>query len=177
MGRDLLVASRPTPDMIDFFEKRTRAHIERVQRYLCALADRNQDLRVDLLIRAKDHDVSKWTPDEREPYIWITHKFRCKDDGRPYEPRPTPEMEKRIEKVVQKHYSSNQHHPEFYASLSDMTEGDLAEMVADWAAMAAEHGEKSPRGWADTHIGSRWAFDDDQKAAIYRFIEQVEALR
>jgi hypothetical protein len=170
-----ILAARPTTDMVRFFEKRTREHIDRVVRSLHVLADCNADIRVDLLERTRTHDQSKWAGAEREPYIWITHEYRCKNEGRPHEPQPDPDMKKQIGAAIQNHYKANSHHPEFHATLHDMGRADLAEMVADWAAMAEEYGNDSPRGWADDNVGSRWKFNDDQVAAIYEFIGQVEA--
>jgi hypothetical protein len=56
-----------------------------------------------------------------------------------------------------------------------MSKLDVAEMVADWSAMAEELGESSARGWADKTVGSKWKFDQQHRDLIYRFIGALEA--
>lgn len=55
-----------------------------------------------------------------------------------------------------------------------MTPLDIAEMVADWSAMAEELGQGSARSWADKTVGSKWNFDASHKDLIYRFISKLE---
>ena len=65
----------PTPEMIAFYERRTQAHIERVRSCLNLLAAESE-CGAELLERAQVHDASKYGPEERVPYIWLTEFHR-----------------------------------------------------------------------------------------------------
>ena len=90
------------------------------------------------------------------------------------------------------HIKNNRHHPEFH---TDQVEGilntndrdkppeelvdgtkmpdlDIAEMCADWCAMAEEL-KNNPIKWADDNIGVRWRFDDEQTEWIYKILNKV----
>lgn len=164
-------SAKPTEAMVRNFEKRTQEHIDRVAKYLKHFY-KVTDLGDELLERAKSHDKSKYGPEERGPYIWITEFYRCKNNGEPFE--YPPGVQEQTKQASHHHVTTNRHHPEFHESPKDMSTIDIFEMVADWAAMAEELGEGSPRGWADKNIGSRWEFTDDQIANIYGAIEEIE---
>ena len=71
----------PTPEMLAFSERRTKEHIERVRRCLTLLA-RGNDHAEELIERAKVHDASKFGPEERIPYVWLTEYHRCRRSAR-----------------------------------------------------------------------------------------------
>src|SRR5262245_7532106 len=170
MSADQLV---PTPEMVAFYERRTREHIERVGRCLALLA-RVTDYGEELLERAKIHDASKFGPEERIPYVWLTEYHRCRRNGEPFEyPQGIAE---RVKRAIQHHVTANRHHPEFHADPNDMTDLDLIEMVCDWTAMAQEFGQDggSARGWADKTIGTRVGFNPDKRRFIYHVIEELD---
>jgi hypothetical protein len=68
-----------TPEMVALYERRTREHIDRVRRCLALLAEVT-DYRDELLERANVHDASKFGPEERIPYVWLT-EYRCSRPG------------------------------------------------------------------------------------------------
>ena len=74
----------PTPEMIEFYERRTNEHIERVRRCLMLLAEIT-DYSEELIERAKVHDASKFGPEERIPYVWLTEYHRCRRKGESFE--------------------------------------------------------------------------------------------
>jgi Family of unknown function (DUF5662) len=163
----------PTPEMQAFYERRTNEHIERVRRCLALLAQVT-DYGDELLQRASVHDASKFGPDERVPYVWLTEYHRCRRAGEPFQ---YPEgVEERVRRAIRHHVTTNRHHPEFHADPNDMSEVDLIEMVCDWTAMAQEFGEGggSARGWADKVVGKRVAFDAEKRRFIYRMIEELD---
>lgn len=165
--------TEPTPDMIAFYERRTREHIERVARCLALLA-KVTDHGAELLERARVHDASKFGPEERTPYVWLTEYHRRRRNGEPFEyPRGVTE---RVKLAVRHHVTTNRHHPEFHADPNDMSEVDLIEMVCDWTAMAQEFGQDggSARGWADKVIGKRVPFNTDKRRFVYRMIEELD---
>jgi hypothetical protein len=163
----------PTPEMLAFFERRTNEHIERVRRCLTLLAAVT-DHGEELLERARVHDASKFGPEERIPYAWLTEYHRCRRNGEPFE---YPEgVAERVKLAIHHHVTSNRPHPEFHADPNDMSDVDLIEMVCDWTAMAQEFGQDggSARGWADRTIGKRFAFHAEKRRFIYQMIEELD---
>ena len=123
----------PTPQMLAFYEHRTKEHIERVRRCLALLAEVT-DYGPDLIERGTAYDASKFAPEERIPYVWLTEFHRCRRSGEPFE--YPARMAERVRRAIHHHVTSNRHHPEFHADPNDMTDVDLIEMVCDWTAMA-----------------------------------------
>ena len=161
--------------MLAFYERRTTEHIERVRRCLTLLAAVS-DCGPALIERAEVHDASKFGPDERLPYVWLTEFHRCRRAGEPFE-YPAG-MEDEVKRAVRRHVTTNRHHPEFHADPNDMSDVDLIEMVCDWTAMALEFGQDggSARGWADKVIGRRVAFGPEKQQFVYRTIEELDRL-
>jgi hypothetical protein len=163
----------PSPEMIAFFEQRTNEHIERVRRCLALLAEGSVQ-REELLERARIHDASKFGPEERIPYVWLTEFHRCRRAGQPFE--YPDEVAASVQRAILHHVTSNRHHPEFHADANDMTDIDLIEMVCDWTAMAQEFGQDggSASGWADKTIGHRVAFNEGKRRFIYEVIAELD---
>jgi uncharacterized protein DUF5662 len=163
----------PTPEMLAFYERRTSEHIERVRRCMALLAEVT-DHGEELIERARVHDESKFGPQERIPYVWLTEYHRCRRNGEPFQ---YPEgVSEAVKRAIHHHVTSNSHHPEFHAEPNDMSDVDLIEMVCDWTAMAQEFDQegKSARGWADKTVGKRVAFDAEKAQFIYRIIEELD---
>ncbi len=165
----------PTDKMVAFYEKRTKEHIDRVAACLRKYHDTvDFDDDNELLERADTHDKSKYGPEERIPYIWLTEFHRCKNSGIDFE---YPDgMKDKVSKATEHHITTNRHHPEYHDSPSDMTDIDIIEMVCDWTAMAQELGENdgSAKGWADKNISTKWDFTDDQVEFIYSVIKELD---
>jgi hypothetical protein len=164
---------QPTFAMIEFYERRTIAHIGRVRTCLAILADMTE-YGAELLIRGQDHDASKFGPEERIPYIWLTEFHRCRRNGEFFHyPDGVAEQ---IEEAVRHHMSVNRHHPEFHLQPDDMSDVDLIEMVCDWTAMAQEFDQNggSARGWADKVIGIRVHFGSRHRQFVYSMIELLD---
>jgi hypothetical protein len=127
-----------------------------------------------LLERARVHDASKFSPEERIPYVWLTEYHRCRRNGEPFE-YPAGVAEK-VKRAIHHHVTTNRHHPEFHADPNDMSDIDLIEMVCDWTAMAQEFGQDggSARGWADKMVGRRVAFNAAKRGFIYQVIEELD---
>ena len=166
--------SEPTPEMVAFFERRTAEHIDRVRKCLYVLAAATDHAQA-LLERASVHDESKYSTEERVPYIWMTEFHRCRHRGEAFE---YPEgMEAQVRAAIDHHMANNRHHPDFHADPNDMTEVDLIEMVCDWTAMSMEFDEcdGSARSWADKTIGTRVHFNEKNRDFVYRMIELLDS--
>jgi len=165
---------RPTADMIAFFEKRTKDHINRVIKYMKMLESFEGLRRDELVARGLQHDQDKYTDrDLVIPYIWVTeyHRVSNEDGSVPDDLQRQYEL---AGQATEQHVHQNLHHPEAHDDPTDMDLLDLVEMVADWSAMAEELSRGSCREWADENIGSKWRFSKDQVDIIYRAINWIE---
>lgn len=160
--------------MVAFYERRTKEHIDRVRRCLSVLAAVTE-YADELNERAKVHDASKFSPEERIPYIWLTEFHRCRRSGEPFE---YPDgMEDQVRAAIDHHMSTNRHHPDFHADPNDMSDVDLIEMVCDWTAMSQEFDQDggSARGWADKTVGSRVKFNQEKSRFIYAMVDLLDS--
>jgi hypothetical protein len=167
------VMPKPTGKMIEFFEKRTEEHIQRVRKYLQGLEGLGNYTAAELTQRGKDHDADKYSQEKLIPYIWVTEYYRVKNSGK----QVSEELKKVYEatrEATGDHVTINRHHPEAHQPINAMNDLDIAEMVADWSSMAEELGEGSARGWADKNIGKKWEFDKVHTNLIYAMIEKLE---
>jgi hypothetical protein len=165
--------SEPTPAMLAFFERRTNEHIERVRRCLTLLA-KVVDHGEELVERAQVHDASKFGPEEKIPYVWLTEYHRCRRSGEPFQ---YPEgMADQVSLAIRHHVTTNRHHPEFHADPNAMTDVDLIEMVCDWTAMAQEFHQcgGSAREWAEKMVGKHIAFNAEKHRFIFQTIETLD---
>lgn len=167
--------AKPTREMELFYEARTKEHIGRVRKCLLFLAQ-GSEYREELEERAKIHDASKFWPEERIPYIWLTEFHRCRTANEQFE---YPDgVEDAVRKAIDHHMENNRHHPRFHDDPNDMSEIDLIEMVCDWTAMAQEHGENggSAFGWAKKTLGNRLHLNASKERFVYETIEQLDKL-
>jgi len=178
--------------IIKQFESRTKMHISYVGQYCRKIAKKFPEFE-ELNKRAEIHDKSKWKEPERMPYIWLTLKFKCQNEGGKFEDYNPPEdIDAKITKASEHHVKTNSHHPEFHCKrktnlvnkksrdsktsqiidATKMPRLDIAEMVADWCGMAKEL-DDHPKDWADKNVNKKWKFTDEQKFLIYQLIEAV----
>jgi len=176
--------------MEDFFQKRTKKHIDLVAKYCKKIAKYDTKRFNELITRIEEHDQSKFKSPEVEPYVYITWKYKCKDDGTEYE---CPEnMDKKMTAATEFHVKNNSHHPEYHCDkttdlineknrdkppeemidATKMPDLDIAEMCADWMAVSEERGN-TPKSWADKNINIRWKFNNHQKNLIYELIKSI----
>lgn len=183
------MSAKTWPTMRGHYLDRTDRHISLVQKYCKRIKDRYY-IFPDILRRGQDHDQSKFTPIEFEPYVLLTWRYKCKDEG--MELVFSDEIEDKIRAATEHHVRSNDHHPEYWAppresminpkdrdkppeeivDATHMSHLAIAELVADWCAMSEERGN-TPREWADKNVGIRWKFDKPQRELIYGLIDSV----
>lgn len=167
----------PTEEMIKFFEQRTHAHIARVGKQLRIIATIKTEHANELEQRAIHHDASKFSLEERVPYIWLTEYHRCRREGKSF---CYPDgMAERVEKAIQHHVIFNRHHPEYHSNPNDMTDIDIIEMVCDWTAMSEEFDQDggSARRWAEHTVGERVKFNAERRDFIFDIISLLDAHR
>jgi hypothetical protein len=176
--------------MFQHFEARTRRHIGAVQEYCIRLEQRVPGMD-GLATRSLSHDASKFAAPEHIPYVWLTWRYKRKDDG--VSLALPPGVEAQIVAATEHHILANSHHPEAHGARREhlintrdrdkppkeqvdatgMGPWDLAEMVADWAAMGDERGNTA-RAWADQNVNVRWRFTPQQVALIDHLIAAAQ---
>lgn len=178
-----------TTEMREWFEKRTQSHMNLVEKYCNKILEKFPEYS-ELKVRAKKHDRSKFDKPEIDPYVWITWKHKCKQEQKDID--IPDELENAMHEATEHHVLNNSHHPEFHCGkeanvinrtnrdapsgealdASAMPNIDIAEMCADWMAVAEER-KTSPIKWAENSIGKRWKFSKHQEALIYDIINAV----
>lgn len=172
-----------TKKMIKYFLKRTKLHIKLVGKYCNKLYENGKNIPVEIISRGMKHDKSKFLESEYIPYIYLTWKYKCKDDGVDFDITNNKGM---IDKATKYHVFNNRHHPEFHSQGIDeknkdvlskkiidatlMEDIDIMEMVCDWCAMSEER-DNSPYDWAEKTINKKWKFTKEQEKLIYRCID------
>lgn len=177
-------------EMERWFESRTKKHIELVQKYCKKIEEYDPQKFKGLIEQSKIHDQTKFKDPEREPYIYITWQYYCKEHNKKFE--APKDLDDQMNRATQHHVKDrqNKHHPESHSDkevglinrkdrdkppsemidATKMPDMDIAEMCADWAAVSEEK-NSSLKGWADKNVNIRWKFNDKQKDLIYELIE------
>ncbi len=169
---NLMQVSNPPKSVIDFFESRTRLHVELVRDNL-ELMHGFMGVEPELLdVRASNHDLSKYDEIERLAYIWLGWKYLNHAIDQTY----GRDIEEAIRIGRRQHFEKNAHHPEYHSDVNQMTLLDLIEMVCDWTAIAQENGTKvsSCYFWASLNLGQRWTFDSERKNLIFKIIAELD---
>jgi hypothetical protein len=177
-------------EMLEFFTNRTNRHINLVKKYCKKVANYNPSKFKELILRGEKHDASKFKDPEKEPYVYVTWQYKCKDDGKEF--NVPQNIKDNMNKATEHHVKTNSHHPEFHSlkqielinrenrdkppreivDATKMPDIDIGEMVADWCAMSEEKGT-SPIDWAKKNIDIRWKFTTEQKNLILELIHGI----
>jgi len=180
-----------TKEMEDWFNERTRRHIELVQKYANLIAEYKPEVFGDLVEIVENHDASKLNDEsERVPYIFLSWNYHCKDLKKDFV--LSDSLKEKTHEATMHHVINNKHHPEYWAGetaqinkddrdavtkelvdATTMPELYLGELVADWMAMSEERGN-TVKEWADKVVNKRWKFTDKQKDVIYDLIQNVK---
>jgi len=185
-------------EMEKWFTLRTKKHIDCVNKYLYKISELNFPEIDKTLLVLDSHDASKFENPEYIPYVHLSWKYKKRTIGEEY--FPPEEIEKLIHLATYHHVKNNKHHPEFwdYKTTPDsinprdrdkapdnMVDGTkmplthVAQMVADWMAMAEEKSISSQDiyhdalEWAKNNINFRWKFSSRQICFIYRLMELI----
>jgi hypothetical protein len=166
----------------DFFEKRTNRHIKKVQNASEKIVKKYPEYK-ELLEQVKEHDASKFKEPEMSPYIKLT--WNKKED-------PDAKSTKEMNDATLHHIKNNKHHPEYHnkdkanisstnrdesiecISAKNMDDISLAEMVADWQAMAEELKTNTAREWYNDVKEVRWSFNKKQEKLIDKLLKALE---
>lgn len=124
--------SKPEGQYHDYLKE----HISNVQKGYDYLKKNLPDIFSDLEIpmdemdeQIKEHDKSKWSEDEYEPYA---EHFYGKNKGKDNDPE--------FEIAWEHHYNNNPHHPEFWSG-KDMPLSCIIEMICDWWSFSWKKGD------------------------------------
>ena len=189
-----------TPEEMEkYFEERTAKHIALVQAAAQKIVKAYPEEFKELEAHASIHDASKLVEPERTPYISISWRHKLENEQGKFNPikgkgYQTPGMLDKDEenKATLHHITTNSHHPEFYnkdkanidaedrdKSVKVLDAGkmlplDIAEMIADWQAMAEELKKNTARQWYDQQKNVRWSFTPEQDALIDKLLKVFE---
>lgn len=183
-----LEAKEDKKEMTSWFEKRTKKHIDLVKKYCKKIEEHYKSRFAGLSEQAKNYDQSKYEDPEREPYIYVTWQYYCKEHGKKFD--VPANIEDQMNKATEHHVKNNAHHPEYHCSdtlelinrkdrdkppdkiidATRMSDMDIGEMAADWMAMSEEK-NTDPKDWADKNVNVRWKFSPKQKTLIYELLE------
>lgn len=109
----------------------TLLHIKRVNELLI-------DFATEILRRAKEHDESKLSGEEKEGFDRATPRLKELTYG-------SEEYKMSLEDLqvaLDHHYANNSHHPEHYENgVNDFNLYDLVEMFLDWKAATERHAD------------------------------------
>jgi hypothetical protein len=157
-----------TDDMYNHFEKRTRKHIELVNKYATILYNAHiYDLPFYFLDEIVKHDKSKFYSDIYLGYVWINAHYNL---GMKY---PSKEIELLAKVSCEKHYKAEDHHPEHFGDCNDMTISNITEMIADWSAMSEELGT-SLIDWYNKIASKKYNFNEENTNIIKNLIKFIE---
>lgn len=193
-GKDLEELKHYTQEMKDWFLKRTNLHISLVQKYCKEIAKQFDEFE-DLDYICEKHDADKFQEEQMLPYIWITWKYKCLEDGLNFQDyNPPKNLDKLTLEATERHVTNpkNVHHPECHSKKKDglinpnerdgasgqiidatsMPDIAIAEMCADWMSVSKEKGN-SPQEWADKNIDKRWKFNKKQVDLIYKILNTI----
>lgn len=186
-------AAFPTTEMFDWFNERTNQHIALVKKYAEKLVKHDPKKFKLLVENTKMHDASKFEDPEHIPYVHRTWMHKCETY------KPSQEIIQQTHEAIVHHVMNNKHHPEYWSEKTEalsryaesrierqggewyqptannidatrMPSARIAEMVADWCAMAEELGTNC-KEWADKKVNVRWRFTGEQKKLIYELIQ------
>lgn len=95
----------------------------------------NVELGLNIIRRGVAHDNSKFSKQEFVELVSIISPKtdKCFKDA-------TYTLSEEERKIIERHWKSNRHHPEFYDNQEEMGELDIIEMVCDWAARSQQYG-------------------------------------
>jgi len=158
---------QPSQEMFDFYEKRTKEHIARVQNNISKIIKKFPEISSDeLMKRSANHDKSKYSKKEYIPYVWLTWWHKQRREGKKWD-YPNDQIKNSIKRAWKHHSKVNYHHPEAHRDPTKMSDVDIAEMVADWASMSQEYNEKL-MNWVNKVVNKKWKFTKDQTDLIYK---------
>jgi hypothetical protein len=187
------IISEVTSEMVDWFEKRTNAHIALVQKYIKEIQNLAlPELDNNILDTELYHDAGKFKDPERDPYVCVTWKYKQERDKKEYKPSTTLEAE--MHAATYHHVKTHKHHPEYWDDTTtpdsinpvnrdkkpknpvDATKMPLsyvAVMVADWCAVSEEKGT-SVKDWIKNNVNIRWVFTSEQVALINKIVGMLQ---
>ena len=174
--------------MRQHYQKRTNHHISLVQKYMRKTAGTFQQFSA-LIERQQKHDKSKFKQPEMTPYIFITWKYKMKDEGKQF--TVPKQIQDQMHQATQHHVLNNSHHPEYLCGKKSgvinrdnrdkpkqlidgtkMPRIDIAQMCCDWCAVSQQKGG-TPKKWAQNNINIRWKFTKQQQQLIYQILQQI----
>lgn len=90
------------------------------------------ELGIELIKRAVEHDNSKFTTQELQELSTIKNDFKNFKD-------PSMLLSDEEKEKIKQHWKNNRHHPEHFSNIENMTDVDMLEMICDWHARSKQY--------------------------------------
>lgn len=119
------------------------------------------DLAVELLKRAVEHDNSKLNSDELNDLKQLGGSFSSLKD-------PKEQLGDGQKKLIERHWKNNRHHPEFFTDAENMDEIDIIEMVCDWHSRS-EQFKTDLLKFVEIRQRERFHFSDEMYKKIIKY--------
>ena len=121
------------------------------------------DLAIELLRRALIHDNSKLNEKELLAFSRLENKKSSLKD-------PNSVFDEETKQIIEIHWKSNRHHPEFFSNVNNMNEIDLIEMCCDWHARSIQYNTDLLE-FARTRQENRFHFNQENFEKIIFYCE------
>ena len=126
----------------------------------------------ELAVRGVNHDRSKFSPEEYQPFVDQTIKLKDLVYG---SDEYRAELEK-IRPAIDHHYACNRHHPKHFTNgIREMNLVDICEMFCDWHASILRQKDGDVRKSIEIDQ-KRFNFSDDLKQIFLNTIDVLEGL-
>lgn len=122
-----------------------------------------EDMALALLYRANIHDNSKLVGPELELLANL-------EGNQDTFINPNVQLSENQQKIIEKHWENNRHHPEYFDNIEDMTELDIIEMVCDWYARSMQY-KTDFLSFVKSRQENRFHFTSKMFESILRYCE------
>jgi len=161
-------------EKLDRYFIRTLRHVHRVQNNMLILVTRYRDrLKLTpnecrkLMHNVMNHDRSKFSIEQFEPYIELTEYYHQKKVKGNMDYKYPNGVKGLVDLAIEHHHASENHHPEMFkrGDLGKWDRENAIECVCDLQAMAQEFGDDTCRKyyidvWYPKYAKNSWFYDD-----------------
>lgn len=143
-------------------EYETMKHIQNVDKAIHMIV-------LHLLIKAEQHDVSKFSDEE----LPIFKKYTPLLAETTYGSKQYKKYLKEMKVALDHHYKKNNHHPEHFKNgIKDMNLLDIIEMLCDWKAATKRHNDGDIKK-SIIHNQKRFRFSDELKQIMLNTVNYL----
>ena len=153
-----------TDEMKKYYIERTKQHITNVRRVFFKIIKNIKINNVDynkLYENIVNHDDTKWSDEQREPYIIFSWKMKNKE-------KLTEEEQENFNNAWEHHYMNEAHHPERHKGNGIFDKLECIEIFCDLQAMSIEFNEGSCRKFFETKWQDKLQYYKEEEREIVK---------